>query len=428
LGHSTIKSLLSIDKKVSQNYTAFELEDSIKFDFPLSGPPKNFLKVGDSKTVFRNYIIIDNEIFENIISRALYLPKRNPSENWIEFIEYKQPILEILYENEGLTIKEIYNILEKRYFGRFFNEIDTRLERDDKDRVDIRWKKNVRNSMRTMSANVKTVPEEQKLIEQESQSKKWFLTDKGKKLFPEKSKLDQTLSPLKLVTPNSEVKEGFSILIMNISPPNWKICIKDKIFGIRRGVRGQRGEIGDIALVRQTKDVERNYGVYGIWYIRGVRDAEKPYPWEGEWEKIIDIEPIIIFKSLFNENIKRVRHPDGSLGGSESVKIPGLRGQPHLSRALTRIKESNLVYNYLKAILEEKREECRIPGLSEVHLDDVNDFIKQLVVYVEIQMGIKKSSEILLREEEEIEEDEYLDEEPDLILFDDERSYLKNLK
>lgn len=135
-----------------------------------------------------------------------FIPNRSAKYGWIVSSEYKQPILEILNENNRLSIEELYSKLENDYFGNFFNEIDLEREQDNKGRVDTRWKKNVRNAMRTMSENVEAVPSERKYIKYDADNKKWFLTGKGKEYI---SKEKQEFEP-KIYNANEFMKDtGF---------------------------------------------------------------------------------------------------------------------------------------------------------------------------------------------------------------------------
>lgn len=159
-----------------------------------------------------------------------FCPKRSPKYEWIVSPEYKQPILDILNENNGLTIEELYSKLEND-FRKFFNETDLQRERDNKGRIDTRWKKNVRNAMRTISENVEAVPSERKFIKYDVDNKKWFLTEKGKKFL---SKKNQEIVP-KIYNINEFTKDtGFQQEVIE----QWKRILLRKKHIIFQGPPG----------------------------------------------------------------------------------------------------------------------------------------------------------------------------------------------
>lgn len=71
IGYSTIKSANFFSSEhTSNNISAFELEDTYKFKTKLRRTPQTYNLISDFSLLFNNYRIIDNELFNKIISIA----------------------------------------------------------------------------------------------------------------------------------------------------------------------------------------------------------------------------------------------------------------------------------------------------------------------------------------------------------------------
>ena len=181
-----------------------------------------------------------------------------------------------------------------------------------------------------------------------------------------------------------------NISLINIKFENWDACMREHLMGIPKTSTVRRSEPGDIYLVRRLKDPNENYGVMGIWYVFEIEEAYPPYPWPGEWSYYIHMRPIIKFKTPFNEDMKRERKENGSLGGSESMQVEGLKGRPHLNLAIysmtTSEKNKEILWNYLNAILLEKEKECNFGNFKFTKpVDDrlIHNFISELEIFID---------------------------------------------
>jgi len=70
-GYSTIKnSDFFISEYISDDFSAFELEDTVKFEDKLRRTPEIYNSISNFSLLYNNYRFISNEIFEKIISLA----------------------------------------------------------------------------------------------------------------------------------------------------------------------------------------------------------------------------------------------------------------------------------------------------------------------------------------------------------------------
>ena len=68
-GYSTIKNIsFFISEQLSDGYSAFELEDTVKFDDKLRRTPSIYSSISNFSLLFNNYRFISDEVFEKIIS------------------------------------------------------------------------------------------------------------------------------------------------------------------------------------------------------------------------------------------------------------------------------------------------------------------------------------------------------------------------
>lgn len=84
IGYSTIKNANFFPSEhTSDNVSAFELEATFKFETKLRRTPQIYNMISDFSLLFNNYRIIDNELFNKIISIAT-IPEKESTEEPIE--------------------------------------------------------------------------------------------------------------------------------------------------------------------------------------------------------------------------------------------------------------------------------------------------------------------------------------------------------
>ncbi|MHA1762688.1 MAG: AAA family ATPase, partial [Promethearchaeota archaeon] len=119
---------------------------------------------------------------------------------------------------------------------------------------------------------------------------------------------------------------------------------------------------GDICIIRKTSGGGKyEYGVIGIWFFYELLDIEgkqEPLwiPPDG-WKYKIIMKPLVKeFKTLFKEDFSK--DVEDQLRHKESTKVEGLIQTSIQGAVRLGFDDPNLPLRYLKAIIEEKKEEC----------------------------------------------------------------------
>ncbi|MHA1521393.1 MAG: hypothetical protein ACTSRK_14510 [Promethearchaeota archaeon] len=98
--------------------------------------------------------------------------ERNLKEGYIKSTEFVRPIVIFIENNPGVNVEEIYESILEGNLGQLFTAADFFEFEDHVGRIETRWKKNVRNAMRTISSAVRSNPPERKLIYQSNRH--WY--------------------------------------------------------------------------------------------------------------------------------------------------------------------------------------------------------------------------------------------------------------
>lgn len=172
--------------------------------------------------------------------------------------------------------------------------------------------------------------------------------------------------------------------VANINYNNWDIYTTQRFIPVSRGSKVWTGEIGTLLLLRQNNNPNRQNGIMGIWYINGVERNEHGNLLTNI-RALIHITPILQFREPFRENFTKVRYQ-----GIISINVPRLAVFPYLSTKIFPLNRSGRSYeillNYLKGILRDKREECNFNDFQcpNIITDEIVEyFIGQLVIYIE---------------------------------------------
>ncbi len=145
-----------------------------------------------------------------------------------------------------------------------------------------------------------------------------------------------------------------NVFIINIHPENWKSCVQDHIFGLRKGARHPTFTKGDIFLVRRT-DIE--YGVMGIWLLSEEEDItdSRKVPWfDAEYTLLLSFDPLVDFQAPMSEEFS------GLSKYSEKIQISAMR----LAGSVIQLANTEII-RYLESILTEKPTECSIQVIYE---------------------------------------------------------------
>ena len=167
--------------------------------------------------------------------------------------------------------------------------------------------------------------------------------------------------------------------IANINYFNWEHCITQRFITIPRGSKVWIGEIGTLLLLRQNRNPTRQNGIMGIWYINNIERNEYRNL-HVNVRALIHINPILEFREQFREHLTRVRYE-----GIISLNVTRLAVFPYLSSKIFPLTRSGRSYeillNYLKEILRDKREECNFNNFQcpNIITDEIVEyFILQL--------------------------------------------------
>ena len=154
------------------------------------------------------------------------------------------------------------------------------------------------------------------------------------------------------------------IYIWNISPNYIKANLEARKLPIRRQKpsyieRLRLLDKKDIFLIRRTYGSgEKQTGVYGIYYCTKFPGEIKEHPF-GFRSGDIHISPLISkFKPIFNEDfsIRIIDQPENN----ESSKVSGLKNTDLKGYVSNKFKDMSIMKNYIRAIAEEKKEDCDI--------------------------------------------------------------------
>jgi hypothetical protein len=188
--------------------------------------------------------------------------------------------------------------------------------------------------------------------------------------------------------------ESPKIVVMNIDPVNIENCIKYTIHGAKTNTAAagnvEKLNKGDICLIRRTSGGGRyRYGVIGIWYFDYYEDIEDRFEslWTppNVWKYKIYMRPLVQrFESTFSEDFSK--SVEGQLRHKESSKVEGLQQVDIQGAVRIGFYDPDVKQRYLRAILEEKEEECRIQaeyeddtGINEIV--NVYEFLLEIINY-----------------------------------------------
>ena len=174
------------------------------------------------------------------------------------------------------------------------------------------------------------------------------------------------------------VEEIPKIVIMNINPENIDNCISNTFHGAKMNTAAagntEKLKRGDICLIRRTSGRGRyQYGVVGIWYYYDKEDIEGQQEplWipPNIWKYKIYMRPLVKeFEEPFYEDFSK--DVVGQLRHKESTKVEGLQQVNIQGAVRIGFYDEEIPQRYLKAIIEEKKEECNIE-MDYIDIDDI---------------------------------------------------------
>jgi hypothetical protein len=138
-----------------------------------------------------------------------------------------------------------------------------------------------------------------------------------------------------------------NVFIINIHPENWEACVREHIFGLRKGTRHPAFREGDVFLVRRT-GIE--YGVTGIWLFSKEEDITDSHkvPWfDAEYTLLLSFAPLVDFQTPVSEEFSGVSK------FSEKVQISAMR----IVGSVVQLADAEVI-RYLELVLTEKSGEC----------------------------------------------------------------------
>ena len=179
------------------------------------------------------------------------------------------------------------------------------------------------------------------------------------------------------MNPSEKHVESPKIVVMNITPAVIPNTIKNTIHGVKENTAAasvaEKLERGDVCIIRQISQESRyKNGATRIWYYCDKEDIEgKVEPlWRPStgWKYKLFMKPLVKqFAEPFFEEFSAVVPGQDQI--KKSLKVDGLLFtdiQGDVQGAITiDFRESELPKRYLKAIIEEKKEECNIQVVYE---------------------------------------------------------------
>ena len=175
------------------------------------------------------------------------------------------------------------------------------------------------------------------------------------------------------------------IIIMNINPENIDNCISHTFHGAKMNTAAagitEKLNRGDICLIRRTSAGGRyQYGVVGIWYYYDKEDLEGQQEplWipPDIWKYKIYMKPLVKeFEEPFYEDFSK--DVEDQLRHKESTKVEGLQQVDIQGAVRIGFYDKEIPKRYLKAIIEEKKDECNI----EMDYIDIDNIESNINVY-----------------------------------------------
>ncbi|TFG11204.1 MAG: hypothetical protein EU535_07525 [Promethearchaeota archaeon] len=205
------------------------------------------------------------------------------------------------------------------------------------------------------------------------------------------------------MTTRDQLDEGPKIVVMNIDPVNIENCINYTIHGAKTNTAAagnvEKLNKGDICLIRRTSGGGRyRYGVIGIWYFVDYKDIEDQFEslWTppNVWKYKIYMHPLVKrFETPFSEDFSK--SVEGQLRHKESSKVDGLQQVDIQGAVRIGFYDPDIKQRYLRAILEEKGDECKIQAEYE---DDtginekvnVYEFLSDIINYGSVSSSQQK--------------------------------------
>lgn len=171
--------------------------------------------------------------------------------------------------------------------------------------------------------------------------------------------------------PSEKHDESPKIVVMNITPDNVPNTIKNLIHGVKASTAAAsvaaKLERGDVCIIRQVSQESRyKNGATRLWYYYDKEDVEgKTNP---SWRPSTGWKYKLFMKPLVKQFVEPFFEEFSAVAGQEkikkSLKVDGLLLtdiQGDVQGAITiDFRESELPKRYLKAIIEEKKEECNV--------------------------------------------------------------------
>ena len=179
--------------------------------------------------------------------------------------------------------------------------------------------------------------------------------------------------------------ENPNIVVINIMPANVRNSIKNTVHGVKldsaAAVAVEKLNKGDVCIIRQTSR-ERRYsnGAIGIWYYYDNENIE------GKSEPLWDPSTGWKFKLIMKPLVKLFREPFFEEFSSEvseqnqdkkSLKVNDLLITDVQEEIAMNDRDPEMFKRYLKAIIEEKKEECDI----QAHYENANGNKTTINVY-----------------------------------------------
>jgi len=206
--------------------------------------------------------------------------------------------------------------------------------------------------------------------------------------------------------------ENSKIIVINIMPANIRNTIKNTVHGVKvdsaAAVNVEKLNKGDVCIIRQTSR-ERRYsnGAIGIWYYYDNENIEgKPEPlWipSTGWKFKLIMKPLVkVFREPFFEEFSSEISEQNK--DRKSLKVNDLLTTDVQEEITLSDRDPEMFKRYLKAIIEEKKEECDIQAYYEKvngnkTIVNVYEFLTDLVgevSYIEANRGEKSRNAPIL--------------------------------
>ena len=211
------------------------------------------------------------------------------------------------------------------------------------------------------------------------------------------------------------LEESPKIVVMNINPENIDNCIRYNIHGAKMNTAAagntEKLNRGDICLIRRTSGGGRyHYGVVGIWYYYDKEELEGQQEplWipPNVWKYKIHMKPLVKeFEKPFYEDFSK--DVEDQLRHKESTKVEGLQQVDIQGAVRIGFYDEEIPKRYLKAIIEEKKDECNIE-MNYIDIDNIEyqinvyEFLNDIIADIERSEGYESQNIEKRRESKEI--------------------------